>query len=85
MTEEDVVSPEARVYFILQLIYIDPDDQPRYAQQLPPVVEEVLQRHPDKKEEMEQILAIAAQGDLFKAMRLAKKAFNLAHGPSTDE
>lgn len=85
MTEEDVTSPESNVYFLLQLIYIDPDDQPRYAQQLQPVVEELLQKSPDKKDEVERILEIAAQGDLFKAMRLAKKAFNLTHGPSNEE
>lgn len=82
LTESRVVGPESRLYFILQLMYIDPADQARYAQHLTQVVEETLGAHPNSADDIELILELAAKGDFFKAMRHTKKCFHIDSGPS---
>lgn len=77
LTENEVVGPESRLYFILQLIYIDQKEQARYAQHLPPVVEELVEKYPDKRDDLEHIIELAAHGGLFRAMRLVKKILNV--------
>lgn len=85
LTEQDVIGPDSRLYFVLQLMYIDPDSRVQYAQHLPAIVEDVLRAHPDRADDLEKVLDVAAKGDYFKAMRLVKAAFQLDSVPSHDE
>lgn len=84
LTEVDVVGPDSRLYFVLQLMYIDPESRVTYAQHLPAIIESVLRAHPDRADDLEQVLEVAAKGDYFKAMRKVKSAFNVAPSATHD-
>lgn len=80
----NVVGPEKRLYFILQLIYIDPSEQASYAQHLPPLMEELMRKYPDKGDDLELVLELAVKGDLYKAMKVVKKTFHIEIGSTED-
>lgn len=85
LTEQEAVTPESRLYFILQLMYIDPASSTQYARHLTGVCENVLAGHPDKADALEKVLNIAATGDYFRAMRVVKAEFDVDSSTHEDD
>lgn len=73
MTEESANSPCKRVYFLLQLMYIDPPNRADYLENLRQSVAEIGRAVRSAVPLLDEIAGQVAQGDYYQAMKHAKK------------
>ena len=103
LREDDVVSPEAletlgpsdgsragarQLYFIIQLLYIDPDQAPRYLPLLAEAVAAVRAEHPERGAGIDGIVHLLADGFLYRALKACRELFpesvpGTPHQPAT--
>lgn len=79
MVEENVKSDEDFLYFLTQLIYIDPEHTERYRLQLGKIGEMIKGANPDHGETVDGILAKLDDGHIYEAMRDCRKVFGDIH------
>lgn len=75
MIEEGVESDEDLLYFLTQLLYIDPGQSAQYQLQIDAVTEALKEAHPDLAEQIEAILSDVRAGQCYSAMRDWRKLF----------
>ncbi len=84
LTEEKINDPDFNkgdprndswFYYLIQLIYIDPENVADYLEKLATTVELVISDFPDKGEEIKEILGLIADGQLYKALNATRDAF----------
>jgi len=63
------------LYYLIQLIYIDPENSGSVQGQLTDTVTLLRKEFPEKNEAINEILSLMADGQLFRAMKVCKKAF----------
>ena len=73
LTEPQANTPCKRVYLALQLMYMDPANQPRYQAQYQEFCAEVRQAAPSTGERLDAIDSDLAAGRLYQALRTARK------------
>ena len=83
MVEEAVKTDEDYFYFLIQLIYIDPEHAKRYRLQLGKIAKMIAGAHPDREEIVESILFTLDAGHIYEAMRDCRKAFGDIHTKGT--
>lgn len=75
MQEEDAKRDEDYIYYLVQLIYIDSDDAPRYRVQLDFVINKIKEANPDKAGDMDNILSMLDDNHVYEALKECKRAF----------
>jgi flagellar protein FlbT len=84
LTEEKIKDPDFNkgdprndswFYYLIQLIYIDPENVADYLDKMATTVDLVIQDFPDKGEEVKEILGLIADGQLYKALNACREAF----------
>jgi flagellar protein FlbT len=79
LREKDIMTEEAadtvckRIYFLVQLIYIDPANLADYRAKLGTLMLEVAQAAPGARPQLEEIDALVSQGGYYQAMKVARK------------
>ncbi|MDR3395065.1 MAG: flagellar biosynthesis repressor FlbT [Parasulfuritortus sp.] len=79
LREKDIMTEDAadtvckRIYFLLQLMYIDPDSSPDYRAKLSELLMSFGQVVPATVSDLDQIGAYVLQGDIYHAMKVARK------------
>ncbi|MFN3076824.1 MAG: flagellar biosynthesis repressor FlbT [Alphaproteobacteria bacterium] len=85
LTENRVIGPESTLYYLVQLMYIDPESQPRYADFLPGVLEELLEKYPKYSEDLDKLVQMLVGGEHYKALRLCKALFDIQNRTHEEE
>jgi len=75
MEKEGTSRSDSWLYYLIQLIYIDPDSSERLINQLSDTIGLLKADHPDLIQEIDEIIGDIANGDLFFAMKKCQKAF----------
>lgn len=63
------------LYYLIQLIYIDPENSAEVQPQLEATVTLLCNEYPQKADNINEILALMAEGHFFKALKACKKTF----------
>ena len=71
------------LYYLIQLIYIDPENAGNLQQQLTDTVTLLRNEYPEKNQAINEILSLMADGQLFRALKACKKAFPNCLAPKT--
>lgn len=62
-------------YYLIQMFYIEPDDGTMLMATIPEAVDQLRIQHPDKSEEIDQILGQIADGNIFASLKACQKEF----------
>lgn len=84
---EDTYRYDSWFYYLIQLIYIDPEHIKDYLDKLTATVDLVLEHFPDKKEEINTILGQIEEGELYQALNTCRDVFPncLKPGKTTEQ
>lgn len=94
LTEEKINDPvfnkgaprnDSWFYYLIQLIYIDPENVADYLDKLATTVELVINDFPNKGEEIKEILGLIADGQLYKALNATREAFPECLSPLVEQ
>ncbi len=67
--------PDSWLYYLIQLIYIDPENVGAYLERLQPIVMDLRGTFPDKNGDLDGIIGLLADGEAFKALKACRSAF----------
>lgn len=73
MTEKDVTTPAAHVYFALQCAYMFPDKQDHYVGQFSKFAEDYLAASPSSAVLIDEIIEQVQKGALYRALKTCQK------------
>jgi flagellar protein FlbT len=73
MAERDAVSPARRVYFVIQLMYIDRENQVDYHTRYWDLVKDILAAAPSTKPYVDRISEQIVSGDFYQALKFTRK------------
>lgn len=73
MAEREADSPSRRVYFVIQLMYIDRDNQVDYHTRYWDLVKDILEAAPSTKSHLDRISEQVVAGDFYQALKLTRK------------
>jgi flagellar protein FlbT len=73
LSEVDANSPCRRIYFVIQLLYIDGDKNPELQPMYWELVSDVLSAAPSMKDSISQISQFIIKGKFYQALKIAKK------------
>jgi flagellar biosynthesis repressor protein FlbT len=76
LTEEEANSPSRRVYFVIQLMYIDTEKLVEYHGKYWELVNDILVAAPSTKPYIERISEQILAGDYYQALKLTRKLMN---------
>jgi flagellar biosynthesis repressor protein FlbT len=63
------------LYYLIQLIYIEPENSAEIQDQLEATIKLLCGEYPEKTDDINEILALMAEGHFFKALKACKKTF----------
>ena len=73
MSLDEAVSPCRRIYFAIQLMYVDPQNEAEHSRLYLQLVKDVLDASPSMTEQITAISATIAEGKFYRALKLARK------------
>jgi len=73
ISEEEASSPAKRVYFAVQLMYIDPDNMAEYHARFWNLAEDILAAAPSTKPHIAKISGQVLSNNYYQALKLTKK------------
>jgi flagellar protein FlbT len=73
LAERDAVSPARRVYFVIQLLYIDRENQVDYHTRYWDLVKDILAAAPSTKPYVDRISEQIESGDFYQALKFTRK------------
>ena len=73
MSERDALSPARRVYFVIQLMYIDRENQVDYHTRYWDLVKDILNAAPSTKPHIDRISEQIVAGECYQALKLTRK------------
>lgn len=75
LKEEQIDCIEKKLYFIIQLIYIFPEDGPLNVQRFNSIMEETRAARPDSKKTLDDIETLVEARNYYRALKLCRKMF----------
>lgn len=75
LKEEQIDSLEKKLYFVIQLIYIFPEDGAVNLERFAAILEETRQARPDCADELEQIAELVDAKNYYRALKVCRKLF----------
>ena len=73
MKEEAATTPEQRLYFLVQLMYVDQDDLPRYLALFMDLIISIITFNPALKAEAEGLVQLVEKRDYYNALKAARR------------
>jgi flagellar protein FlbT len=73
MTEEEAQSPARRIYFVLQLMYIDADNMQEYIDRFSELAKEIATAAPSTRTYLVQITELLTAAKLYQALKVARQ------------
>lgn len=73
MTEEEAKSPARRIYFAVQLMYIDGENRPMYQEMFSALAQEIVVAAPSTQSYLLQITELISVGKLYQALKIAQQ------------
>ncbi|ASG22033.1 MULTISPECIES: flagellar biosynthesis repressor FlbT [Nitrospirillum] len=77
LKEENCDTIEKRLYFIIQLIYIFPEDASTNMVHFAAILEEARVQHPDKADLFDEVQTLVREGNNYRALKLCRKLFDI--------
>lgn len=84
LKEEQVDSIEKKLYFVIQLIYIFPEDGKINVPRFAAIIDEVKDVRPDKIKEIDEINEMVVAQNYYRALKLCRKLFPLKNNADTE-
>jgi len=79
LKEEQVDTIEKKLYFIIQLIYIFPEDAAANHPRFVSIMEEAKRARPDSRERLDEIEVLVQAQNHYRALKLCRKLFMSDH------
>jgi len=75
LKEEHCDTIEKKLYFIIQLIYIFPEDAETNLIRFGIILEEARLAHPEEKTLLDEVQTLVGEGNYYRALKLCRKLF----------
>ena len=85
MREEDATTMERRIYFVIQLAYLFPDDAALNLTRCAEFLDEAKTQYPDRAEAFTEIEDQVRQGNYYRALKLCGRLVKASDGDSAVE
>ena len=85
MREEDTTTLERRIYFVIQLAYLFPEDAPLNLTRCAEFLEEAKTIHPDRAESFTEIEDQVRQGNYYRALKLCGRLVKSSDGDAAEQ
>lgn len=72
LTEAEATTPARRLYFLIQLIYIDIEQQALHKKNLVPLIEDIAQAAPSAEQFLTPLREHLVAGNIYQALKTAK-------------
>ena len=80
LKEEQIDSIEKKLYFVIQLVYIFPEDATLNLQRFASILDETRQARPDAAKTLDEIERLVEARNYYRALKLCRKMFKSADG-----
>lgn len=80
LKEEQIDCIEKKLYFVIQLVYIFPEDATLNLQRFASILDETRQSRPDASKVLDEIERLVEARNYYRALKLCRKMFRSAEG-----
>lgn len=80
LKEEQIDCIEKKLYFVIQLVYIFPEDATLNLQRFASILDETRQARPDASKVLDEIERLVEARNYYRALKLCRKMFRSADG-----
>ncbi|CAO3409545.1 flagellar biosynthesis repressor FlbT [Azospirillum largimobile] len=84
LKEEQIDSIEKKLYFVIQLVYIFPEDATLNLQRFASILDETRQARPDAAKTLDEIGRLVEARNYYRALKLCRKMFKSGDGAAID-
>lgn len=84
LKEENIDSIEKKLYFIIQLIYIFPEDTDINLLRFKDILNEACDARPDARKALTEIQTLVEEGNYYRALKICRKLFRGGRLPEGD-
>lgn len=84
LKEEQIDCIEKKLYFVIQLVYIFPEDSTLNLQRFASILDETREARPDASKMLDEIARLVESRNYYRALKLCRKLFKTADGGSLD-
>ena len=84
MREEEATTLERRIYFVIQLAYLFPEDAPLNLTRCAEFLEEAKTQHPDRAESFAEIEDEVRHGNYYRALKLCGRLVKASDSSGAD-
>ena len=82
LKEEQIDTIEKKLYFVIQLIYIFPDDAEINLKRFETILSETRAACPEDAERLDEIETLVQEGNYYRALKLCRKLFKSRPAPA---
>ncbi|AWB07411.1 flagellar protein (plasmid) [Azospirillum humicireducens] len=83
LKEEQIDCIEKKLYFVIQLVYIFPEDAMLNLQRFASILDETRQARPDAAKVLDEIERLVEARNYYRALKLCRKMFRSGDGATT--
>ncbi|WP_042704012.1 flagellar biosynthesis repressor FlbT [Azospirillum sp. B506] len=80
LKEEQIDCIEKKLYFVIQLVYIFPEDSTLNLQRFASILDETREARPDAAKTLDEIMHLVENRNYYRALKLCRKLFKAADG-----
>ena len=84
LKEEQIDCIEKKLYFVIQLVYIFPEDATLNLQRFASILDETRQSRPDASKVLDEIERLVEARNYYRALKLCRKMFRSAEGGASN-
>jgi len=78
LKEDQIDCIEKKLYFVIQLIYIFPEDAAPNLKRFEAIIAEARTARPDQAEKLDEVEALVKAGNQYRALKLCRRMFKAA-------
>ena len=82
LKEEQIDCIEKKLYFVIQLVYIVPEDSTLNLQRFASILDETREARPDAAKMLDEIARLVESRNYYRALKLCRKLFKTTEGGS---
>nr|WP_295829558.1 flagellar biosynthesis repressor FlbT [uncultured Azospirillum sp.] len=84
LKEEQIDCIEKKLYFVIQLVYIFPEDSTLNLQRFASILDETREARPDAAKMLDEITRLVESRNYYRALKLCRKLFRAADSTAAD-
>jgi len=84
LKEEQIDCIEKKLYFVIQLVYIFPEDSTLNLQRFASILDETREARPDASRMLDEIARLVESRNYYRALKLCRKLFRTEDGGSLE-